>query len=188
MIDIKLAGNRMTIGKIFIAALIMGMFPFYGCSDNPPLPPAGKATSDLTKGVAGEPVVSKSETVMDETTAQAGYIYDRRNRRDPFSPLISPVRKLKEKDASKLGTLEGYDLGEFRLSAIANRGNQYFALLITPDNRSFTVNKGTIIGLNRGKIKKISSNEVVLVERTKNYKGELKPREIILEFHKGETN
>jgi Tfp pilus assembly protein PilP len=188
MIDIRSTGNRMIVSKTIIVSLIMGIFYLYGCSDNPPLPPLGKATSGVTKGVVAEPVVSGSETEIDDTIVQAGYIYDRRNRKDPFSPLISPVRTLKEKDASKLGTLEGYDLGEFRLSAIANRGTKYFALLITPDNRSFTVNKGNLIGLNRGKIKKISSNEVVLVEYTRNYKGELKPREIILEFHKGDTN
>jgi Tfp pilus assembly protein PilP len=189
MISGRLATNRMIVSKTIIVSLIMGIFYLYGCSDTPPISTSGNATSSgVAKGVVAEPVVSVSETALDEPTLQAGYIYDRRNRRDPFSPLISPVRKLKEKDASKLGTLEGYDLGEFRLSAIANRGNKYFALLITPDNRSFTVNKGNIIGLNRGKIKKISSDEVVLVEYTKNYKGELKPREIILEFHKGETN
>ena len=188
MIDGRLAANRMIVRKTIIVSLIMGIFYLYGCSDAPPLPTFGKASSGVAKGVAAELAVSGSETVLDEPTVQAGYIYDRRNRKDPFSPLISPVRTLKEKDASKLGTLEGYDLGEFRLSAIANRGNKYFALLITPDNRSFTVNKGNKIGLNRGKIKKISSNEVVLVEYTRNYKGELKPREIILEFHKGETN
>lgn len=189
MADRKSAASRMIVSKTIIVSLIMGIFYLYGCSDDPPLSPFGKATSSgVAKGVTAEPVVSASETGIDKTAVQAGYIYDRRNRKDPFSPLISPVRKLKEKDASKLGTLEGYDLGEFRLSAIANRGSQYFALLITPDNRSFTVNKGTRIGLNRGKIKKISSNEVVLVEYTRNYKGDLKPREIILEFHKGETN
>lgn len=181
------AVDRPKVNTFIIMLCVLGIISIYGCSETPPLPPAGSVTPVVPAG-APEPVASADAPEADDTAEQAGYEYDRRNRRDPFSALISPVRKLQEKDASKLGTLEGYDLGEFRLSAIANKGDRYYALLITPDNRSFTVYKGAVIGLNRGKIKKITDNKVVLVEYTRNYKDELQPREIILEFHKGETD
>ncbi|MEN8261918.1 MAG: pilus assembly protein PilP [Nitrospirota bacterium] len=158
---------------------------FYGCSDDSSAPPVTTAVKPVIKGAVIAPAVPPVEAVPEIKESQAGYVYDRRGRRDPFSSLIIPSAK-SSKDDSKMGTLEGYDLSEFVLLAIAIKGEQFYALLTTPDNRSFTVNRGDTVGLNNGKVMEITRDMVALVEHTVNYKGEKLPRQIILEFHKGE--
>lgn len=179
-----LKNRKIKFYTIFFITIYAISFSFYGCNSQPPPLPAKKAKKpDAVKSVI-EPV-SQEDTAVNETF-QAGYVYEQKGRRDPFVPLIVPTKKLEIKDDLKTGTLEGYDLSEFSLSAIARKGSRYFALIVAPDNRSFTVHKGTVIGLSKGKVEEISEDKVTLVEYTKNFKGELKPRKITLEFHKGE--
>jgi Tfp pilus assembly protein PilP len=172
--------------KFIIPLLITGLFAFYGCQGSQSPPPAKtvKPQPAQTPGSGVQP--PQAEIPVDEAPPLEGYIYDQRDRRDPFIPLVLPTQTIATTDVIKVGTVEGYDISEFVLSAIARMGTRYYALLATPDNRSFTVNEGDIIGLNKGKVEDISSNEVVLVEYSRDYRGELKPRKIILEFLKGD--
>jgi Tfp pilus assembly protein PilP len=170
-----------------IGGLLVLIVTAYGCSDTPPTvrkaPPAKTAQQAAAQPAAQPPL---AELLADDTLMQKGYIYERKNRRDPFIPLILPIKPLLAKEKAKTGTLESYDFSEFTLAAIAKMGTQYYALLVTPDQRSFTVFKGTRLGLSKGKVQNISDKKVVLVEKSRDYKGTLKPREIILEFTKGE--
>lgn len=171
---------------VFYSMFILIIFTFYSCGRKPSLPPQQTANQQIVKSTPDE-LITKRIDESEVTPSQEGYIYQPRDRRDPFVPLIMPTEKLREKEDRKVGTLESYDLGEFSLSAIAKKGSNFFALLVTPDHRSFTVKKGTTIGLNRGKVKDIFRDKVVFVEYSRDYKGERKPRQIILELHKGET-
>lgn len=174
--------------KLFAPVLITCIFAFYGCQGTPAPPPAAKknVTPQQKVQATEADVEPQAEISVEESPPLEGYIYDRRDRRDPFIPLILPTKTVARKEAVKTGTIEGYDLSEFVLAAIARMGTRYYALITTPDNRSFSINEGDIIGLNNGKVEQISSDEVVLVEYSRDYRGELKPRKIILEFVKGE--
>jgi len=165
----------------FIAVLITVLFVFYGCGSPPPPMP-----KPVVKKVQETVDVANTETILKGTKFEDGYLYEQRNRRDPFITLVVPSKKTLKKEI-KVGTLEGYDLSEFVLSAIAKRGDEYFALLVTPDNRSFTVTKGNIIGLNKGSVEDISIDKIVFVEYSRDYRGKLIPKQITLEFVKGEA-
>ncbi|GBD97441.1 MAG TPA: hypothetical protein ENG83_08055 [Nitrospirae bacterium] len=169
---------------IFQSIAFLTILSFYGCSSKPQSPPA---TTSQTQSKTRPRPAAPPKAAIEETPVQEGYIYQQRERRDPFIPLIVPRKKVKKGAGAKVGTLESYDISDFTLAAIAKKGREYFALLTTPDNRSFTVNKGNIIGLNKGKVKEITRDRIVLVEYSRDYMGKLKPREIILEFHKGEV-
>ncbi len=172
-------------GSFFIV-LTLTTFLFYGCGGEKKQATVALKTSVAKKAKKEINKVSQAEEeAIQAALKQEGYVYQRRDRRDPFTPLIVPLKKQK-KDKSKIGTLEGYDLNEFILSAIARKGTEYFALLVTPDNRSFTVKKGDVIGMNNGRVKEITSDRMRMVEYIEDYKGESRPRQIILEFHKGE--
>ncbi len=172
---------------VFCSVFIISLIAFYGCS-NKPSPQSAQVAKKQSAGTAVSTAAAPApEAVVEEAPQQEGYIYQHRDRRDPFIPLIVPTKKVQKGEGIKAGTLEGYDIAEFTLSAIAKKGRQYFALMTTPDNRSFTVNEGTAIGLNRGKVRKITSDRMIIVEYSMNYRGESKPREIILEFRKGEV-
>jgi Tfp pilus assembly protein PilP len=157
-----------------------------GCSDQPASPPVQAVQQQTPASPAAQTDPPAVEAVADEP-AQEGYVYLQRDRRDPFVPLIVPKKSAQKGDGAKAGTIEGYDLTEFSLSAIAKMGREYYALLTTADNKSFTVRQGARIGLNNGKVKEITRDKVVLVEYSRDFRGELNPRQILLEFHKGEV-
>ena len=164
-----------------IIGILALLFIVYGCGDSPPSP----AKPVAVKPPAAVQPAPPSAVADEEAPEQQGYVYDRRNRRDPFLPLIQP-RKIKPINKTKPGTLESYEFKEFSLAAIVKMGTQYYALLVTPDNRSFTVFEGNTIGLNKGTVKEITAKKIILVEYSEDYTGEKIPREIILEFSKGE--
>lgn len=165
---------------------MIALFSLSGCSDEPPGLAANKVVKPPVKNVQDNTAALKAAASIQETSVQEGYIYDRRDRRDPFIPLIVPKMNLNDKETAKIGTLESYDIGEYVLAAIIKKGGGNFALVVAPDNRSFTVRVGTVIGFNKGKVEEISDERIVLVEYSKDYKGDLRPRRITMDFRKGD--
>jgi Tfp pilus assembly protein PilP len=58
-------------------------------------------------------------------------------------------------------------------------------LLLAPDNKTFVVKAGTVIGLYKGKVMKITRDRIIVQEHIEDYKGELIPREVVLELYEG---
>ena len=181
----KRSVELITSSPIFLCTLIILVLCIYGCGDQPS--PVRAPQKQVAANTGSEPASPLPDTAVEEAPEQEGYIYQQKNRRDPFIPLIVPKRKPIKIEGTRAGTLVSYDVGDFTLAAIAQKGGKYFALLTTPDNRSFTVNKGTAIGLHKGKVQEITKNKIIIIEYSSDYRGELKPRKIILEFHKGEV-
>ncbi len=171
--------------EIILPLFMIALFSFYGCSDKPQPRPVQTAVTPA-KTIEKKVEEMQAMAAIQEPAVQEGYIYDERERRDPFIPLIVAKRNLGKNKSVMTGTLESYDLGEFTLAAIIKKGEKNFALVVAPDNRSFTINEGNIVGLNKGKVEEISDERAVLVEYSKDYKGRLRTRRIILDFHKGE--
>jgi len=166
-----------------IVSLSLLMPVLQGCEKKQPVKIA-KPQSEASP--LAKPQEAQTEAANQEAVGEEGYVYQPRDRRDPFMPLIVPKKKTETKltDAGRLGTLESYDISEFALLAIAKKGVKYYALLVTPDNRSFTVNKGARIGLNKGRVEEITSNRVVLMEHVKDFRGEIRPKQVTLELLK----
>ncbi|MBI5055511.1 MAG: pilus assembly protein PilP [Nitrospirae bacterium] len=173
----------MKFSASFFAAIAFILFAFYGCKEQP-APPAKTAKPKAEAAAKTEPAAGQTPVAAQETPPEEGYVYQPGDRRDPFVPLIVTTKKTARKTAGRPGTLESYDIGEFTLLAVAKKGDQYYALLVTPDNRSFSVKRGTVIGYNNGKVEEITKNKVVLVEYSKDFKGDLQPKRITLEFQK----
>ncbi len=133
-----------------------------------------------------KPQEAQAEATSQEAVGEEGYVYQPRDRRDPFMPLIVPKKKTETKltEAGSLGTLESYDITEFALLAIAKKGVKYYALLVTPDNRAFTVKKGARIGLNKGRVEQITDTKIVLMEYVKDFRGDIRPKQVTLELLK----
>lgn len=145
-----------------------------------------ESVSPQTKGAQTERKEIQTQLIPQEIPGpeEQGYIYNSKGRRDPFTSLIA-VTKEKEKKGRVAGTLEGYDIGDFKLIATAQKEGQYYGLLLAPDNKSYTVREGTTLGLHKGKVKKIANDKVIIIEYIKDYKGKLTRREIVLELRKG---
>jgi len=164
--------------SLAVAVLI---FPaLSGCKKSSAPPATAAKPAEPAKAVQAEAAVQ--ETPKNDK----GYVYDRRDRRDPFMPLIEAVKKVDKKDDKRvMGTLASYDIGDFKVLAIANKGARRYALLLAPGNRSFTVYEGTVLGFHNGKVEKITDNQVITIEHVENYLGKIESRQLILELHKG---
>jgi Tfp pilus assembly protein PilP len=170
-------------GMLFVLVIVLTIS--YGCKKSSKPARAKKAVQPAQQVVEVAPEIPASEVKKDEDEI-AGYVYNRRERRDPFKPLIESRKRSSGKASTAIGTLESYDISDFVVQGIAKKGGNYFALLQSPDNKSFTVNKGVSIGFNNGTIEDITPNEVITREEFTDSFGNLKSRQIILELHKGE--
>jgi type IV pilus assembly protein PilP len=132
--------------------------------------------------------VSNVETPKVEAPKEAakpseeGYTYNPRGRRDPFKSLLVKVAKIEE----ELPPLQKVDSADLKLTAIVWDQAGYFAMVETPDGKGFVVKVGTIIGLNKGVVKKITPRELIIEEKVQTYLGELRTREVTLELRKRE--
>jgi len=124
--------------------------------------------------------MSQGEKVEFET-----YQYDAKGKRDPF---LSLVAKERQKPGKKSGAspFESYEIDEMELLAIAWDKNKSYALVMMPDKKTYTITEGMVLGLQGGKVQKITKDAVLIREFIKDYRGDIKPRDVILKLHKGE--
>jgi Tfp pilus assembly protein PilP len=59
-------------------------------------------------------------------------------------------------------------------------------MILLPNQKTFTIKKGMVLGLEGGKVEEISAEKVVIREYVKDYRGDLKPKDTVLKLHKGE--
>ncbi len=166
---------------IVMLSLLLGTV-VTGCSDS------GKAPSTATP-IATKPTpspiasqVTSTATTTVEETAQPVFTYNPVGRKDPFAPIVT-----KEETKAKAGErppLERYSLSEFKLTGIVWGGFGYNAMLEGPDGKGYFVRVGTIIGQNRGVVKKITQDKMVIEEKFKNFSGETERKEIVIELRK----
>jgi len=174
-----------TIRLFAVLVIIIFLFPvFSGCKkEKPPIKEAPKAKEYK----AEKPEIKFEEGMVQETRniKRESYVYNPRGRRDPFVPLVEITMRKVARKGILPGTLESYDVADFKLIAVLEKEGQYYGSLLAPDNKSFTVKEGTVLGLHKGKVEKITTNKLVVNEYIKDYKGELKLRQIVLELQKG---
>jgi type IV pilus assembly protein PilO len=65
-----------------------------------------------------------------------------------------------------------YSLPSLHIVGIMERNGKYFAMVSTPNGRSYIVTAGSIMGVNRARIINITNNSIVLTEKTYNQLGQ----------------
>lgn len=117
---------------------------------------------------------------------EEGYAYSPAGRRDPFKSLIITEKMTKKEE---LPPLQKVDASDLKLRGVIwDQVGYYIAMVETPDGKGFVVREGTIVGLNKGIIKRITPVNLTIEERFKTYLGELKIKEITLELRKREED
>jgi type IV pilus assembly protein PilP len=162
---------------LFIIALPVLATAVVGCSDPAPVkaPPTGVVTKQTLSS-------APTSTIVQQVAAVDDYTYNPGTRRDPFAPIME--REGKKTKSGERPPLERYSISEFKLSGIVWGGFGYSAMLEGPDGKGYFVRNGTILGPNRGIVKKITQNMMFIEETYKTYTGETERKEIILEFRK----
>jgi type IV pilus assembly protein PilP len=150
---------------------------FAACSDS------GKKGTPVS---AGPKPVTKVATQGTATAPQVQlppeYVYSAAGKRDPFSSII--VKEVPGAKISDRPPLERYSLGEFKLAGVVWGGFGYNAMLEGPDGKGYFVHVGTIIGPNKGVVKKITQHTMVVEEKFKTVTGDTDRREIVVELRK----
>jgi type IV pilus assembly protein PilP len=150
------------------------------CGDKKPVPKKPEARKPQQAPAAAPAGTPQKEEIKVEKEV---YAYEPRGRRDPF---VSLTDVMKAKPTKKKGSspIEGFDVEEIKLIAIAWDSQQYFALVTLPDNKSYTIKRGMTLGLYDGKVREITRDTVIITEQVKDYKGQLKTKDTILKLRK----
>jgi len=165
-------------------AMPLALVLFAGCSEPAKAPPTPVGVGQPVKkqAIASAPTAT-TETPKPAENTPPVYSYNPAGRRDPFAPIIE--KELTKKAASsERPPLERYNISEFKLSGIIWGGFGYNAMLEGPDGKGYFVRVGTILGPNRGTVKKITQYSLVIEEKYKTYTGETERKEIIMELRK----
>lgn len=144
--------------------------------------------SYITVGFITVVFVLQATTTIAQTSYKEFVPYKPKIKRDPFvSPIEITKRKVQTVKRKTLNPLESYDLDEIRLIGIVFDGKEYLASVVLPDGKGFTVKRGMRIGINGGKIIKITEDSLLVREYLPDYiTGQLKPRDRFLKLYKEE--
>ncbi len=181
--------NRNSTRGFSALTLLMAVM-LLSCSNSQkaPAPPAASRASMQRQPIVSQPIgtaLSKpTGTALSKIEEQPAevFVYRSAGRRDPFAPIVS-----KQEKKAGLGDrppLERYNISEFKLSAIMWGGFGYNAMLEGPDGKGYFIRVGTILGPNRGVVKKITQNMIVIEEKFKNAMGETERKEIQVQLRK----
>ena len=169
--------------KITLLLLLccIALFP-WGCKKEQPAVKKPMATKQVTQSAVRQEPKAPEET---KKVVHEEINYNAKGKRDPFLSLVAIT---KQKAVKKRGAspFESYAIDEIRLLAIASDKDGYYALILLPNKKNYTITKGMTLGLQGGQVIRITPDSVVIREYIKDYRGNMKPRDAILKLHKGE--
>lgn len=169
-----------------IAALALGA----GCKKEEPPPAGSPAPAASQNAPAARPPVQAAVT---SATAAAGQGLQFGKRKDPFKPLASAVPPAgapgaaapqKARPAGELLPIQGFETAQFKVSGIIAGITENRALVVDPNGKGYVVQKGMLIGSNDGRVSRITSNSVEVVERYREDTGRIRQRTIVLTLTK----
>ena len=138
-----------------------------------------------------------AELPAKEVGKQIAYFYDPKGKPDPFQPLfeteiqLAPAKKKgKEKKRLPLTPLQRIDLSQLKLVGIIVSPTGNKALVQEPSGKGYVIAKGTYLGTNFGRVKRILNDRVIVEEEVEDYaSGEMKPqtRELRLQKRPGQV-
>ena len=121
-----------------------------------------------------------------------------RGKSDPFKPFIEIVEKEKKtgqaqktdepQENSVLPPLQRFSVGEVRLTGILWTADKKIAIVKTPEGKRYVLRRGTRIGINGGRVIKILPDSVVVLEKIKDFSGDVHTERVILALKKNGGN
>jgi type IV pilus assembly protein PilP len=174
-------GMKSTLIYIFLINIVLST---WGCDQ------LGGKKETGPKAVP-KPPPSPTDTTRKNTSSPApaveeerDYVYDPTGKRDPFQPFIAtqtPVMPSGEE--MPITPLQKYDLSQLKLVAIMVGKGEGKAMVEDSEGKGYIVEKGVYVGRNFGKVKTILKDRVIIEERYKDYMGQVKTKEIVLQLH-----
>lgn len=116
----------------------------------------------------------------------AAYRYDPKGKPDPFKPFIEVAEE--DTRAVPLPPLRRFAVGEFRLIGIVRTADKKIAIVKTPEGKRYTLHRGTLLGVNGGRVVKIGPDSVIVVEKIKDFSGTVHTERVVLALKKNGGN
>ncbi len=130
--------------------------------------------------------VASSDQHMNKTEVKAGeklpavriepVKYIAKGNRDPFFSIITLAKQKMDVQRKTTNPVENYDVNDFRLLGIIFDGKDYYASVVLPDRKAYTLKKGMKIGLYGGKIDQITSDKIIVKEFIIDFMGKTNPK------------
>lgn len=121
----------------------------------------------------------KAKKKSDKNSAGNNIAYPYFLKRDPFQTFLYRQSHISSFKEGELPLLQ-YAVASLKVVGIMSRRGKYFAMIQTPDGRSYIVTDGSLIGVSRARVVSITSNAVTLTERTYNILGQLKTMNVVM--------
>lgn len=141
------------------------------------------AAQKKVESPAGPPAAPSARVPMGPSpeSSVSLHTYNPEGRRDPFRSIL--VTSDLSVNLENLPALLRTEVGELHLIGIVWGGFGYSAMVQTPDGKGYTIRVGTLVGPNRGTVRKITERTLTVEERYTDIFGENKVREVKLELH-----
>jgi len=166
-----------------ICTIVTTLFILPACSgQQPAVPKKPEAAKPKPAATAPQAVNQQAEIKVEKEV----YAYEPKGRRDPFASLIEVKPSGVQKPVKGASPIESFDVDEIKLIAIVWDRQKSYAMVTLPDKKSFTIRKGMTLGLYGGKVSEITRDSIIITERIKDYRGQLKTKDTILKLRKEE--
>ena len=133
----------------------------------------------IGKSVSAAVIFFAVFSILKSAHCYAGTEYPYYLKRDPFQTFLYTQKHITSFKAGELPLLQ-YSISSLRVVGIMNRRGKYFAMVQTPDNRSYIITTGSLVGVNRARVVSINGNKVILVERTYNILGQMRSAKVVM--------
>ena len=177
----KKANNR----SLFLASLLVVALVFPGCKKKvqPPPPPPPKPAAKVPL-----PVQKQSTSATARIAVQP---LDFSTKKDPFKPFLgepaAPQAKAKPTamaNTEDLLPIQRFDVNKFKVSGVIAGLKENTALIIDPEGRGYVVREGMLIGNSDGRISRITSSSIEVVEHYRDDRNHNRKRTIMLTLPK----
>ena len=168
------------------ALLVVALLLSFGCTKTEQPRPQPSPPKPVAK--PSQPVQAQASSA--KTAGPVEPLFDFTNKKDPFKPFTpEPAAQGQAKPAGVARTgdvlpIQSYDVNKFRISGIITGLKENTALIIDPAGRGYVVREGMMIGINDGRINRITAAAIEVVEQYRDDNGHLRKRNIILTLPK----
>jgi len=158
-----------------------------GCGKGPPptIVPQEEKSPVVTKKET-KPVKVDEKKESFEKEEEVEYTYNPVGKPDPFKPFIQMTSTKEYSKNAPLSPLQKYEISQLKLVAIIVAPEGNIAMVEDLLGKGFFLKKGTGIGKNDGKVKKILMDKVIIEEVYDDGLGQKKNNEISLFLHRVE--
>ncbi len=117
------------------------------------------------------------------TSAKPGLEYPYFLKRNPFQTFLY-VKKPAVSFKTEEMPLLRYNLSSLKIIGIMEGRGKYFAMLQTPDGRSYVITVGSVVGIDKARVTSINDDGVTLTQNTHNALGQMRAVSVTMKMRK----